>query len=100
VNWPVKLAVAVETDLRAAFDWYEYQSPGLGESFLSEVEYTLSRIGQFPESYQVNFSHFRCAPLRRFPYGVFYRVWPHLVEVDAILGCRIHPRRIKARLDQ
>ena len=98
MNWPLRLADAVESDLSAAFDWYDRQSQGLGESFLSQVEYTLSRIEQFPESYEVNFSSFRCAPLRRFPYGVFYRVRPHLIEVDAILDCRIHPRRIQTRL--
>ena len=98
MSCPLNLADAVEADLIAAFKWYEHQFPGLGESFLSQVEYTLSRIWQFPESYQVNFGDFHCAPLRRFPYGVFYRARPHLIEVDAILDCRILPRRIEPRL--
>jgi hypothetical protein len=98
VSRPVRLADAVDIDLAAGFHWYNEQVPKLGVVFLQQVEEALNRIAEFPDSYQIQFADFHGAPVRRFPYTVFYRLRPEIVEVDAILNNRIDPLRARARL--
>lgn len=94
----LRLAAAVYADIAAAIDWYDRRMPGLGEAFLRNIELTLTRIERFPESYQIQFGDYRSAPVRRFPYGVFYRVLPDAVEVDALFYGRMDPAAIRERL--
>ena len=39
-------------ELDEAVEYYDSESPGLGEEFLSEVLAALERMGRFPESWQ------------------------------------------------
>jgi hypothetical protein len=98
VRRPLRLADAIYLDMAVAIDWYERRLPGLGETFLKNVERTLQRIEQFPESYQIQFGNYRSAVVRRFPHGVFYRVMPDAAEIVAIFDCRMAPATIHARL--
>ena len=38
-------------ELEDAIDYYNYELPGLGDSFLNEVLNALDRIGKFPEAW-------------------------------------------------
>jgi plasmid stabilization system protein ParE len=74
-----------EQDLFEARNWYEAQREGLGGEFLTAVEERLEHIGDFPESYAVAYRGVRPAPLRRFPYIVYYRLIAEEVEILAVL---------------
>ena len=96
---PLTVLDGAEADIDHAVDWYEGQLPGLGDSFYSQVARTLDAIEQFPESYQRDFGMVRRAVTQRFPYAVFYRVLPDVVQVVAILDCRLDPSVIRSRID-
>jgi transposase InsO family protein len=57
-----------EGDIRAAYEWYERQRPGLGDDFLSELRARLVGISEFPESSPVVYRQVRRAVVARFPY--------------------------------
>ena len=63
-----------KADVRRAAKWYERQRNGLGREFVAEVDVALARIQANPEQYEVRYRDIRHAILRRFPYGVFYRL--------------------------
>jgi hypothetical protein len=65
---------AAAADIDEAFRWYEVQRVGLGEEFLAEVDATLRKVLVSPRQYPVIHRSTRRALLRRFPYGLFYRV--------------------------
>jgi plasmid stabilization system protein ParE len=63
-----------QDELAAAERWYEQQRPGTGAAFVQAVDAVIARILSVPELYSVVHDDVRCALLRRFPYGVYYRV--------------------------
>lgn len=71
-------------DLDDAYEWYEQQRDGLGEEFLESYLSLIGRILQFPELYGVLLHDVRAAPLRRFPYVVFYRAEQDRIVVIAV----------------
>jgi len=68
-----------------AQEWYELQSPGLGEEFIAAMELQLKRLMQSPLLYAEVVPGVRRALLPRFPYGLFYVLRGELVHVLAVL---------------
>ena len=74
-----------KADIRRAAKWYEYQREGLGKEFVAEVDAAIARIQANPEQYEVVHREIRHAILRRFPYGIFYRIQTVKIGVSAVL---------------
>lgn len=68
-----------------AQEWYETQSPGLGDEFIAAMELQLKRLEQTPFFYAEAIPGVRRTLLPRFPYGLFYAVRGDLVHVLAVL---------------
>ena len=88
---------AARADLAAAFRWYEDRGTGLGHEFLRAARVTLAAVERAPEQYPVAVEDIRKAPMRRFPYVVYYVVLPRHTSVIAVAHGRKHPRRWQAR---
>lgn len=69
----------VRDEIDTTYDWYEQQSPGLGEDFLSTLRELLDRIQLGPELYGVIQRRIRGAPLTRFPYVVYWSLFHNQV---------------------
>lgn len=81
-----------------AHDWYEAKQPGLGARFLDQVEATVLRLRENSQQFPVVFQDVHRALLRRFPYGLFFRVdISELVVVACFHGSR-DPRRWERRV--
>jgi plasmid stabilization system protein ParE len=76
-----------------AQEWYEAQTPGLGEEFVAALELQLKRLEQAPLLYAEIIPGVRRALLPRFPFGVFYVVRGELVHVLAVLHDARSPGR-------
>ena len=74
-----------KADIRRAAKWYEYQRKGLGREFVAEVDAALARLHANPEQYEIVHREIRHAILRRFPYGIFYRIRSTKISVFAVL---------------
>jgi toxin ParE1/3/4 len=88
---------AAAADIEEAFLWYERQRSGLGDEFRQELKVLLDRLSERPELYQVLHRETRRALLKRFPYGLFYRVYPEAIVVVAVMHARRSPRRWRSR---
>ena len=94
----VILRSIAEEDVAAAVDWYEHQSPGLGDRFLFNVRESLERISSHPEAYPlVHPPRLRRILLSAFPYGLFYLIESDQAVVTACFHVRQHPRRWTSR---
>jgi plasmid stabilization system protein ParE len=80
-----------EADVRDAFAWYEERLPGLGVSFLDELELAFDSISAMPEAHAKVHRKMRRALLRRCPYGILYVLEPGSVVVLAILHTSRNP---------
>ena len=85
MSLPVIYRRAVGRDLAGAYRWYEDRHLGLGEQFLVSVNATFDQIEQFPELFAIRYGQVRMAPVPRFPYAAFYRVYQTRVVVLAVL---------------
>ena len=92
MSLPICLRPRAEADLSDAFAWYEERIPGLGAAFLRSVDVCLARIQRHPEAYPKAHPRVRRAPIRRFPYGVFYLVREDRIDVLAVYHARRRPR--------
>lgn len=66
-----------------AQDWCERKAQGLGARFLAEVDFQVKRIAANPLLFPEILADVRRARLRRFPYGLFFRVLDESVFVIA-----------------
>lgn len=90
MNPPV-LRPAAAADVEEAWQWYEAQREGLGDEFLQVVQEAIESIGTFPESAPVVQRDIRRQLLKRFPYGLFYRLIHDQVVVVACFHAKRSP---------
>ena len=76
-----------------AREWYEAQSLGLGEEFLTTIELQVGRLEQAPALYAEVVSGVRRVLLPRFLYSVFYAIRSDLVHVLAVIHNARSPQR-------
>lgn len=95
----VLFRAAAEADVAEAYVWYERQRPDLGGEFREELSATLQRIAEGPEAFQIVHRNTRRAPMRKFPYSVFYRVYPESIIVVACMHGRRSPTRWRSRTE-
>lgn len=96
MNPPV-LRPAAAADVEEAWQWYEAQREGLGDEFLQVVQQAIESIGAFPESAPVVLRDIRRQLLKRFPYGLFYRLIAGQVVVVACFHAKRNPRVWRSR---
>ena len=86
-----------EAELFAARDWYDNQRVGLGQEFVNEVRETVSEVATRPLTFPKVHGEMRRAILRRFPYGVFFRIVTDEIIILGIIHGRRHPRQWRSR---
>ena len=94
---PAIFRPAAAADVEDAWRWYEARRDGLGEEFLGVVEATLAQIEGHPESAPVVYRDIRRQLLRRFPYGLFYRLLEGQVVIVACFHAKRDPRIWRTR---
>lgn len=61
----IRFLEIAEIELDQAIEYYNYESPGLGDAFLTEVLKALDRIGEFPEAWHPLSARTRRCQMRR-----------------------------------
>lgn len=85
-----------QLDIKEAERWYEKEAVR-GDDFLAAAEATIGRIQESPFQFPIVWRDVRRALLRRFPYGLFFRVETDTVVVIACFHGRRDPRRLVKR---
>ena len=91
---------AAEADIAEAALWYESRSLGLGGEFVRAVDVCLAEIRRSPENFPQIYKTTRRAPLRRFPYAVYFVSSPIAIHVLACMHVKRDPRRWQRRVDR
>lgn len=94
---PLVLRLAAAADVEEAYRWYERQRAGLGEEFLSAVQGALEVVASNPEAHPVVHRDTRRFLLRRFPYGLYYRVLDAEIVVVACFHAKRDPKTWRSR---
>jgi len=84
-------------ELLDAARWYEANREGLGADFLEAVDVAVQRIQDAPLTFPVVHETIRRVILKRFPYGIYFRVQKPEIVVLAVMHSRRDPRRWQSR---
>jgi len=91
VSAEVSFHQLAERELNEAAQYYELEQPGLGSAFLNEVQRCLRAISEHPEAGRIMLGQVRRRLLRRFPYGLLYRLKPDVIRILAVMNVKRRP---------
>lgn len=74
-----------ERDIQSIVDYYDKIDPALSDRFLDEIDDCFSRIVDLSEGYQKRYKEFRIAFLKKFSFGVYYKIYESELVVTAVL---------------
>jgi plasmid stabilization system protein ParE len=95
----VKLLIrpAAAADIEDGYRWYRNKRQELGLEFLAAVRAGIRRILEMPNTYPVLHRNTRRIRLKRFPYSLYYRVYPDTIILVACMHGKRDPKRWRQR---
>ncbi len=72
MSFPTKILLDARLDIIGAIAWYNEQQAGLGKRFRDALTETIHAIREQPLLFAERYRGVRLAPLRKFPYLVYY----------------------------
>ncbi len=94
---PVVWIPEADADLKEALAWYESIQPDLGLRFAVAVDAAVEAIVRSPLGFQIVHRELRRAGVKRFPYGLFFKVEGNRIVVIACMHGHRNPRRWQVR---
>jgi plasmid stabilization system protein ParE len=98
MSLPVRLTAAAEQDIILARLWYLEEAPHMVGAFEEELRSGYRRIADQPKMYQSVEADVRAAPIRRFPFSIYYKILPEWIEILGVLHQARDPRKWRKRL--
>ena len=92
MSLPVIFLPEARQEFDDAYDWYENQRAGLGETFADQVQRVLDRIAAMPRMHATVLGDVRKAVVKQFPYCVFYREEASCVRVLSVFHTSRDPK--------
>lgn len=93
MSYAIRIRRQAAGEFKEASRWYESEQAGLGREFALAVDAALRLAAESPRRYPQVHNDIRRILVKRFPYGVFYRI----VRSEVIVLAIIHLRRDSAR---
>ena len=70
----IRLSNLAVLELDDAAEYYNQESPGLGDKFKNEIKKSLERISNYPTSWSVERGDIRKYLVHKFPYKIMYSI--------------------------
>lgn len=86
-----------QNDIQQIIDYYDEISPKLSMYFLNDLEIIISHIQNAPEANLKKLNNIRVAFLKRFRYGVYFKIYKNEIVIIAILHTSRNPKIWKKR---
>jgi hypothetical protein len=93
----IEILDEAQDDLIQGFRFYEGREAGLGAYFLDCLFSDIDSLLVYAGIHQVVHGHRRCLS-KRFPFAIYYSVEKNVIQVHAVLDCRMNPLWIRKRL--
>lgn len=87
----VRIRAQAREEIAEAFEWYCARSLAASADLLQELDVAMQRIAAAPEQFPVVQGRLRRVLLQRFPYAVYYKVYPTTLSVVGVIHGRRHP---------
>ncbi len=91
--YKLQIREEAEDEIGEAYSWYEQQSEGLGERFISELEALFKKITLHPQHYKVARSVFRQAAIKSFPFVIYFEIVDKSIVVYSVFHTKRRPNK-------
>lgn len=98
MNYVVNISSAAQSDLEKIQAWYWSIHPNLGDDFILSARDAIAHIQSHPAAYPLIHKAFRRIMIRRFPYGIFFRIEGDIIKVSGVLHTSRSPEAWQSRL--
>ncbi len=95
---PIVFLPEAEQEMLEAAKYYESQAAGLGMDYLFEIERAVVAIAEFPMTWPKIEGELRRRLVRKFPFGILYRIEPKEIVVVAVAHLRRKPGYWRERI--
>lgn len=86
----IQIEQTARVEIANAYDWYEVQKTGLGETFLKALQKAFLMIQKAPTGYP-QFRHHRKYTLKQFPFVILYEIQHDTLFIDAVFHTSRNP---------
>ena len=93
----IRVLPNAENDLEIGSDFYESQSVGVGDYFMSCLISDIESLKLYAGIHAKEFGFHRVVS-KRFPFAIYYLMETDSVDIYAVLDCRQLPETIEQRL--
>ncbi len=87
-----------DQEMAEAARYYQSLSSSLGDDYLDEVERAVHSAATSPQTWPILEGDFRRRLVKRFPFGVIYRIEPDKILIVAVAHLRKKPGYWKKRI--
>lgn len=95
---PIGFLQEAEQEMIEAARYYESQASGLGVDYLTEIERAVAAIAESPTMWPIIEGELRRRLVRRFPFGILYRIEPKEIIIVAVAHLRRRPGYWRGRI--
>ncbi|MDZ4383544.1 MAG: type II toxin-antitoxin system RelE/ParE family toxin [Thermodesulfovibrionia bacterium] len=95
---PVVFLHEAEQEILEAAIYYQSRASGLGIDYLSEVERAVQAIAESPNRWPIIEGELRRRLVRRFPFGILYRIESEEIVIIAVAHLRRKPGYWRERI--
>lgn len=89
----VRIRALARAEIAEALEWYQVRSRVASTEFLDALDVVLRQIAAAPVQFPLVQGQLRRVLLKRFPYAVYYKVYPKTISiVGAFMGGVIRAR--------
>ena len=86
-----------KNDLQEIINYYDSINPKLADVFLHQLDKAVYHIQEYPLSCQKKFRNIRVVFLKRFNYGVYFKIDQQNIAIIAILHSSRNPKTWRVR---
>jgi plasmid stabilization system protein ParE len=84
-------------DIEDIYDYYKAINPKLAEAFMKDLGVAISQIQIMPQACQKRIGDIRSVFLKRFRYGVYFKIYINRISIIAVLHTSRNPQIWKKR---
>lgn len=84
MKYTISILSEAQIDIDMTVLWYELKLQGLGDTYFQVLDKSIQFISSHPYASQEIYKGIRRLVIKKFPYGVYYKILPNKSEIQII----------------